>query len=72
MMRERPIQLILAGFLMVFLPWVYYLLLVSNIIVIKNDTLAFILLFLGFSAGVAGLLMGIIGAASYYSIKRKK
>jgi hypothetical protein len=72
MMRERPIQLILAGFLMVFLPWVYYLLLVSNIIVIKNDTLGFILLFLGFAAGVAGLFMGIIGAASYYSIKRKK
>jgi len=71
-MRDRPVQLIMIGFLMILLPWVYYLLLVSNIIVIQNDTLGFILLFVGFASGVAGLFMGIIGAASYYSIKRKK
>ena len=34
--------------------------------------LGFILLFVGFTAGVAGLFLGIIGTASYYSLKRKK
>jgi hypothetical protein len=71
-MRNRPVQLIMIGFFMIFLPWLYYLLLVSNIIVIKNSTLGFILLFVGFTAGVAGLFLGIIGTASYYSLKRKK
>jgi hypothetical protein len=72
MLRSGPVQLIIIGFFMILIPWVYDLLLVSHIIVISNGTLGLILLFVGFAAGVAGLFMGIIGTASYYSIKRKK
>jgi hypothetical protein len=67
MIRERPVQLILAGFVLVLIAWIVPFLMVLNII-----PSTFLLDFLIYAAGVAGLFMGIIGAASYYSMKRKK
>jgi membrane associated rhomboid family serine protease len=72
MMRERPIQMIVIGFLLIFLPWTYFFLLTAHIIVLNNSVLSLISLMAAYAASVAGLLLGIIGAASYFNIKRKK
>jgi hypothetical protein len=72
MMNERPIRLIVIGFLMIFLPWIYFLLITSHIIVLNNSVLSLLSLMAAYAASVAGLLMGIIGAASYFNLRRKK
>jgi hypothetical protein len=72
MMNERPVRLIVIGFLMIFLPWIYFLLLTSRIIVLSNSVLSLLSLLLAYGVTVGGLLMGIVGAASYFNLRRKK
>jgi membrane associated rhomboid family serine protease len=72
MNQERPVRTIVIGFLLIFLPWIYFFLATSRIIVLPNTALSVISYLVAYAASVAGLLLGIIGAASYYKIKRKK
>jgi len=72
MMRERPIQLIVLGFFLIFVPWIYFLLLTTHILVLSNTVLSLVSLLLAYGASVAGLFLGIIGAATYVSLRKKK
>jgi len=67
MMREWPVRLIVIGFFLVLAGWVLPFLMVLHYI-----PSTFFLDFLTYAMGVAGLFMGIIGAASYYKLKKKK
>jgi hypothetical protein len=66
MKNERPILLILVGFLLVLTGWVLPFLMVMHII---RST--FFLNFFAYAAGLAGLLMGMIGSAMYFRGRRK-
>jgi hypothetical protein len=67
MMRARPIQLIVVGFILVMLAWVLPFLMLLHVI-----PSTFALDFFSYAAGLVGLFMGIIGAASYYSIHKRR
>ena len=66
MKNERPILLILVGFLLVLAGWVLPFLMVMHII-----PSTFFLNFFAYAAGLAGLLMGMIGSAMYFRGRRK-
>ena len=65
-MRSRPIQLILIGFVLVLLGWVLPLLMVLRVV-----PSTFALNFLSYAAGLSGLFLGIIDAASYIRLNKK-
>jgi uncharacterized membrane protein len=66
MKNERPILLILVGFFLVLAGWVLPFLMVMHII-----PSTFFLNFFAYAAGLAGLLMGMIGSAMYFRGRRK-
>jgi hypothetical protein len=66
MKNERPILLIMVGFLLVLAGWVLPFLMVMHII-----PSTFFLNFFAYAAGLAGLLMGMIGSAMYFRGRRK-
>lgn len=66
MISSNPITLIVIGFFLVLLGFLLPLLMVIQVL---ESTL--FLNFLAFTASVAGLYLGIIGAASYVRAKRK-
>jgi hypothetical protein len=71
----RPVWMILIGFVLVLVGGIVmpYLMLpgVAIIPLTKiNESIAWLLLFLSYGASVAGLFLGIIGAAMYMRIKR--
>ncbi|MGB9521872.1 MAG: hypothetical protein ACPL6F_03850 [Anaerolineales bacterium] len=62
----HPIRLIVIGFVLSLIGWIFPLLMVIRII---EPT--FTLSFLSYAASVSGLFLGIIGAASYIKSHRK-
>ena len=66
MISSRPVQIILIGFVLVLAAWVLPLLMVLRLV---QST--FLLNFLAYAAGVAGLFMGIIGASMYVRTNKK-
>ena len=66
MISSRPVQIILIGFVLVLAAWVLPLLMVLRLV---QST--FLLNFLAYTAGVAGLFMGIIGASMYVRTNKK-
>jgi hypothetical protein len=66
MKNERPILLIMVGFLLVLAGWGLPFLMVMHII-----PSTFFLNFFAYAAGLAGLLMGMIGSAMYFRGRRK-
>jgi len=67
MIQSHPRAIILIGFILVLLGVILPLLMVLRFI---EPT--FPLSFFSFGAGVAGLLLGVVGAAYYVRIYRKK
>ena len=66
-MSAKPVQLMVVGFVLVLLGAVLPLLMVLQVV---RSTFA--LNFFAYAASVAGLFLGIIGAASYAKLNRKK
>ncbi len=65
-MRNRPIQMIVIGFVLVLLGAVFPFLMVMQII---QST--FLLNFLSYAASISGLFLGILGAASFVRLNKK-
>jgi hypothetical protein len=65
MKNERPIRLILVGFLLVLVGWVLPFLMVLH--VIKST---FFLNFFSYTVSLLGVILGLIGSASY--VKSRK
>ncbi|MGB9640237.1 MAG: hypothetical protein ACPL4H_04955 [Anaerolineales bacterium] len=63
---SHPIRLMVIGFLLSLIGWLFPLLMVIRVI---EPT--FTLSFLSYAASVSGLFLGIIGAASYIRTHRK-
>jgi hypothetical protein len=66
MMRSRPSQLILIGFVLVLMAWV-----LPFLMMIKVLPSTFALNFFSYTAGIAGLFLGIIGSAYYIRLNKK-
>jgi hypothetical protein len=66
MMRSRPVQLILIGFVLVLLGWVFPLLMVLRVV-----PSSFLLNFFSYGASISGLFLGIIGASMYVRLNKK-
>jgi hypothetical protein len=67
MILEHPRAVILIGFLLVSLGVVLPLLMVLQIV-----KATFLLSFISYGGSVAGLLLGVVGAASYIKVKRSQ
>jgi membrane associated rhomboid family serine protease len=64
---EHPRTVILVGFILVLMGVILPLLMVLD--VVKSS---FILNFISYGASVAGLLLGVVGAATYVRTKRSR
>ena len=66
MMRSRPVQMILIGFVLVVLGAVLPLLMVLQVI---RST--FTLNFFAYAASISGVFLGLIGASMYAKLNKK-
>ena len=67
MIRTHPKTIIVIGFFLVLLGFVVPFLMVLQII-----KAGFLLSFLSFAASISGLFLGVIGAASYIRLDKRK
>lgn len=67
MIRAHPNRIVILGFFLVLLGFVVPFLMVLQII-----QAGFLLSFLSYAASIAGLFLGIIGAASYIRLDKRK